>query len=64
MSVVEQNLAASLMGEPARRRKDVLETWAPMTVHQGPNQRWSRDFVADQLIDGRRFRVPVVVDDR
>jgi len=34
-----------------------------MTVPQGPNQRWSLDFVADQLIDGRRFRVLVVVDD-
>jgi putative transposase len=27
-----------------------------------PNQRWSLDFVADTLADGRRFRV-VVVDD-
>lgn len=34
-----------------------------MTVPQGPNQRWSLDFVADQLIDGRRFRVLVIVDD-
>ena len=34
-----------------------------MSVPQGPNQRWSLDFVADQLIDGRRFRVLVVVDD-
>ena len=34
-----------------------------MTVPQGPNQRWSLDFVADSLVDGRRFRVLVVVDD-
>jgi putative transposase len=44
-------------------RKRALGTRAPMTVPQGPNQRWSLDFVADQLIDGRRFRVLVVVDD-
>jgi len=34
-----------------------------MAMPQGPNQRWSLDFVADQLVDGRRFRVLVVVDD-
>ena len=44
-------------------RKRALGTRAPMTLPQGPNQRWSLDFVADQLIDGRRFRVLVVVDD-
>ena len=44
-------------------RKRALGTRAPMSVPQGPNQRWSLDFVADQLIDGRRFRVLVVVDD-
>lgn len=44
-------------------RKRALGTWAPMAMPQGPNQRWSLDFVADQLVDGRRFRVLVVVDD-
>lgn len=34
-----------------------------MAMPQGPNQRWSLDFIADQLVDGRRFRVLVVVDD-
>jgi hypothetical protein len=34
-----------------------------MAMPQGPNQRWSLDFVADQFVDGRRFRVLVVVDD-
>lgn len=28
-----------------------------------PNQRWSLDFVAEQLTDGRRFRIMTVVDD-
>lgn len=43
-------------------RKRALGTRAPMTMPQGPNQRWSLDFVADQLADGRRFRVLVIVD--
>lgn len=49
-----------------RRRggsKRALGARAPITTPQGPNQRWSLDFVADQLIDGRRFRVLVIVDD-
>jgi transposase InsO family protein len=28
-----------------------------------PNQRWSLDFVHDQMVSGRRFRVLNVVDD-
>jgi putative transposase len=28
----------------------------------GPNERWSMDFVADRLYDGRRFRALTVVD--
>jgi putative transposase len=44
-------------------RKRALGTRAPMVVLQGPNQRWSMDFVSDALTDGRRFRILVVVDD-
>src|SRR5215469_12373707 len=44
-------------------RKRALGTRAPMTLPQGPNQRWSLDFVSDALTDGRRFRILVVVDD-
>jgi len=44
-------------------RKRAIGTRAPMTLPQGPNQRWSLDFVCDVLADGRRFRVLVVVDD-
>ena len=44
-------------------RKRALGTRAPMSLPQGPNQRWSLDFVADTLTDGRRFRILVVVDD-
>ena len=38
-------------------RKRALGTRAPMAIPQGPNQRWSLDFVSDSLIDGRRFRI-------
>ena len=44
-------------------RKRALGTRTPMTLPQGPNQRWSLDFAADTLTDGRRFRILVVVDD-
>ena len=44
-------------------RKRALGTRAPMAIPQGPNQRWSMDFVSDVLADGRRFRVLAVVDD-
>lgn len=44
-------------------RKRALGTRAPMAIPQGPNQRWSVDFVSDALGDGRRFRVLAVVDD-
>lgn len=44
-------------------RKRALGTRAPIAVPQLPNERWSLDFLADQLIDGRRFRILVVVDD-
>jgi putative transposase len=44
-------------------RKRALGTRAPMTIPQGPNQRWSLDFVSDALSCGRRFRILTVVDD-
>lgn len=44
-------------------RKRALGTRAPITLPQGPNQRWSLDFVSDMLTDGRRFRILAVVDD-
>ena len=34
-----------------------------MVLPQGPNQRWSLDFVSDALGFGRRFRILCVVDD-
>lgn len=44
-------------------RKRALGTRAPMTIPQGPNQRWSLDFLSDTLTDGRRFRILAIVDD-
>jgi len=44
-------------------RKRAVGTRAPMTLPEGPNQRWSLDFVSDTLTDGRRLRILAVVDD-
>jgi putative transposase len=44
-------------------RKRALGTRAPMAIPQGPDQRWSLDFLSDALADGRRFRIFAVVDD-
>jgi len=44
-------------------RKRAIGTRAPMLVPLRPDQRWSLDFVSDQLTDGRRFRILAVVDD-
>ena len=44
-------------------RKRAIGTRAPMTIPQGPNQRWSLDFLSDAFTDGRRFRILAVVDD-
>jgi putative transposase len=46
-----------------RGRKRATGTRAPSTIPQGPNQRWSLDFVADVLSWGRRFRVLAIVGD-
>lgn len=34
-----------------------------MAIPQGPNQRWSLDFVSDSLSCGHRFRILNVIDD-
>jgi transposase InsO family protein len=35
----------------------------PIETPVAANQRWSLDFVSDQISDGRRFRILAVVDD-
>ena len=52
-----------LMVRRRRGRKRALGTRAPMTLPGAINQRWSLDFVADALSDGRRFRILCVVND-
>jgi putative transposase len=46
-----------------RGRRRAIGTRAPLALPQGINQRWSLDFVSDQLVNGRRFRILAVIDD-
>lgn len=46
-----------------RRRKRAVQTRVSMDVPAKPNERWSMDFVSDQLFYGRRFRCLTIVDD-
>ncbi len=56
----------------SRGTADGAQTWRPQAGDgdagadagaRVPNDRWSLDFVSDQLPDGRRFRILVIVDD-
>jgi putative transposase len=49
-----------LMDRKRGGRKRAIGTRAPMALSQGPNQRWSLDFVSDALACGRKFRVLAV----
>lgn len=44
-------------------RKKATGTRAPILVEARPNARWSIDFVHDQFVHGRRFRIFNVIDD-
>src|SRR5260221_5829812 len=44
-------------------RKRAAAPRVPMTIPQGPNQRWSMDFVSDVFAASRRFRIFAAVDD-
>ena len=46
-----------------KRRKKLTRPRVPMPVPIRVNERWSVDFVSDQLATGRRFRVLNLVDD-
>lgn len=46
-----------------KQRKKLKRPRMPIELPQKINQRWSMDFVSDQLADGRRFRILNVVDD-
>ncbi len=47
----------------SRRRRKLVRPRFVMTVPKRPNERWSADFVHDQLADGRRIRILNIVDD-
>ena len=46
-----------------KRRKKLHVPRVPMAKPTRLNERWSMDFVSDQLASGRRFRVLNVIDD-
>lgn len=46
-----------------KRRKKLVRPRIPLEVPQRANERWSLDFVHDQLSDSRRIRVLNIVDD-
>jgi putative transposase len=46
-----------------RRKKLPAVARVPLPQAAGPNQRWSMDFIHDQLGDGRRFRCLTIVDE-
>lgn len=46
-----------------KRRKKLTRPRIPMALPTRVNERWSVDFVSDQLANGRRFRVFNIVDD-
>lgn len=53
-------------GLSLRKRKKKRQTAALRVVlptPKEPNERWSMDFVSDQLCDGRKFRSLTIVDD-
>lgn len=45
-----------------RRRKHMCLHRGPVPVPSAPHERWSMDFVHDQLFDGRPIRILTVVD--
>ena len=46
-----------------KRRKKLMRPRIPMALPTRVNERWSLDFVHDQLADGQRIRVLNIVDD-
>jgi putative transposase len=44
-------------------RKRATGARSPLPLPLKPNQRWTLDFVHDQMTDGRRLRILAVVDD-
>ena len=45
-----------------KRRKRIALLRGKVPPATGPNQHWSMDFVHDQTLDGRKFRILTVID--
>ncbi len=45
-----------------KRRKRISLQRGHVTPATGPSQHWSMDFVHDQMLDGRKFRILTVID--
>ena len=54
---------AGLQVRRRRRKRLTRGERLPLAVPSGSGQRWSMDFMADTLADGRRFRTLNIVDD-
>lgn len=44
------------------RQKRTTQPRVPLAQAAGSKERWSMDFVADRMVDGRRFRILTIVD--
>ncbi len=54
---------AGLQVRRRRRKRITRGERIPLPLPSGPRQRWSMDFMADTLADGRSFRTLNIVDD-
>lgn len=55
-------LEEGLLVRTLKRKKYARRPRIPLPQATQPDERWSRDFVTDTLVNGRRFRVLTVVD--
>ena len=58
---IYRELELSMRIKPRKRLH--REKPEPLAVPEAPNEVWSMDFMADQLVDGRSFRTLNVLDD-
>ncbi len=54
--------AEGLKVRTKQRVKRASQPRVPLPMAEGHGHRWSMDFMADKLVDGRRFRVLTVLD--
>jgi putative transposase len=54
-------LKLNIRRKPKRRIPERVKE--PLLIPEGMNKSWSKDFMSDSLVDGRRFRLLNVMDD-